>query len=65
MTSHLFWMVLHATLLSGFLSVLWRSERRARIKFFAKAWTILVIGSIALAWVMYWMPGRSPIQFPG
>ncbi len=65
MNSHLFWMVLHATLLSGFLSVLWRSDAPSRIRFFAKVWGILVLGSIALAWVMYWMPSHSPIDFPG
>lgn len=65
MSSHLLWMLVHATLVASFLAVLWREERRERLRFFAKVWGILVLGGIALAWVMYWMPLRPPVSFPG
>lgn len=64
MSSHLLWMVLHATLVAAFLCVLWRQERQERIRFFTKVWGILVLGGIALAWLMYWMPSTPPISFP-
>ncbi len=64
MRGHLPWMLLHATLIAGFLSVLWRRGRPERIRFFIKVWLILILGGIALAWIMYWMPHSPPIHFP-
>lgn len=65
MSSHLLWMFVHATLVAAFLCVLWRQERTERIRFFAKVWGILMVGGIALGWLMYWMPSQPPISFPG
>ena len=65
MSGHLLWMVVHATLISVFLAVLWRREAGDRVRFFAKVWSILIFGGIAFAWLMYWLPGGSAITFPG
>lgn len=51
-------MVLLATLIAAFLALLWRDEKRERIRFFAKLWLSIVGGSIALGWLMLLVPPR-------
>ena len=50
---HAILMLVHATLLSGFLALLWREEPRAVRRFFVRTWLALVAGGLALAWLMY------------
>jgi hypothetical protein len=49
-------MVFLATLLSMFLSLLWRENLRERRRFFTRVWLALVGGALALAWLMYPFP---------
>ena len=49
-------LVFLATLLSAFLSLLWRETPRERSRFFARVWLALVGGALALAWLMYPFP---------
>jgi hypothetical protein len=49
-------MVFLATLLSMFLSLLWREGLRERRRFFTRVWLALVGGALALAWLMYPFP---------
>ncbi len=51
-------LVLLATVLSAFFALLWRDEATARRRFFARMWTAIVGGSLALAWAMSFVGGR-------
>lgn len=51
-------MVLLATLIAAFLALLWRDERRDRVRFFARLWLSIVGCSIALGWLMLLLPPR-------
>ena len=53
---HFLIMVLYALLLSVFLAVLWASDRPARLRLFAKIFGALVVGGLAVAWLMYPFP---------
>ena len=53
---HFLIMVLYALLLSMFLAVLWGSDRPARLRLFAKIFGALVVGGLAVAWLMYPFP---------
>ncbi len=50
---HALLMLVHATLLSAFLALLWREEPRAVRRFFVATWLALVGGGLALAWLMF------------
>lgn len=53
---HLFLLVWHALLVAVFFAFLWRRGRRERLQLFAKTFLIMVLGSIALAWLMFPFP---------
>ena len=53
---HFLIMTLYALLVSVFFSVLWANERRARLRLFAKIFGALLLGGLALAWLMYPFP---------
>ena len=55
---HVFHLVLLATILAAFFSLLWRDEAAARRRFFARMWAAIVGGSIAVAWAMSLVGGR-------
>ena len=54
--NHIVLMVLYAIATGLFFTLLWKSERRERIRFFLFVVLGLVLGGIALAWVMYPFP---------
>ena len=56
--NHIVLMVLYAAATSGFFALLWKSERQERIRFFVVVFLSLLVGGIALAWVMYPFPLR-------
>lgn len=56
--SHVVLMFLYAFLLALFFSLLWRSERRERIRTFLIIFCSLLFGGIALGWLMYPFPLR-------
>ncbi len=49
---HAFLMVVHATLLSAFLALLWREEPAAVRRFFVRTWLALAGGALAVAWLL-------------
>jgi hypothetical protein len=53
---HFLIMTLYALLVSVFFSVLWANERRARLRLFVKIFGALLLGGLALAWLMYPFP---------
>ena len=61
---HLAAMTLYAALLSVFFATLWRRERPAQIKRFARIVGSLLLGAIALGWLMYFFPSGPPAPIP-
>ena len=58
--SHFLLMVLYASMVSLFLSVLWQRGPRARMGLFLKLFLGLVLGALAVAYLMYPFPGPPP-----
>ena len=54
--NHVVLMFLYAAATALFFSLLWRTERRERIRFFLWMFVSLFLGGIALAWAMYPFP---------
>ena len=57
MTSHLLHLLVYATLVSAFFAVLAREGLRARLRFGGILWAAMVLGTLALAFVMVPFPG--------
>jgi hypothetical protein len=53
---HFLIMTLYALLISLFFALLWRAERRERVGLFVKLFLALVVGALAVAWLMYPFP---------
>ncbi len=53
---HLLLLVWHALLVSVFFAFLWRSDGPARRRLFLKTFLIMVLGGLALGWLMYPVP---------
>jgi len=53
---HFLIMLLYALLASSFFALLWRETRRERWKLFATLMASLVLGGLAVAWLMYPFP---------
>ncbi len=53
---HFLIMTLYALLISVFFALLWRSGRRERVSLFVKLFLALVVGALAVAWLMYPFP---------
>ena len=53
---HFLIMTLYALLISMFFALLWRSEKRERVGLFVKLFLALVVGALAVAWLMYPFP---------
>jgi cytochrome bd-type quinol oxidase subunit 2 len=56
MLDHLLLMVLHALLIAVFFSFLWKHDRRERWRYFLKVFAALLLGAVALGWIMYPFP---------
>ena len=54
--NHIVLMVLYALATALFFALLWKHERREQLRFFLFVFLALVIGGVALAWVMYPFP---------
>ena len=52
-TDHFLIMTLYAFLVSAFFALLWRQEKRERWKLFGLLLASLVVGGLAVAWLMY------------
>jgi uncharacterized membrane protein YfcA len=53
---HFLIMTLYAFLVSAFFALLWRQERRERWRLFGLLMASLVLGGLAVAWLMYPFP---------
>jgi len=54
--NHFTLMFLYAVATALFFALLWRSERRERIRFFIIVFLSLMLGGILLGWLMYPAP---------
>jgi hypothetical protein len=53
---HFLIMTLYALLISMFFALLWRSGKRERVSLFVRLFLALVVGALAVAWLMYPFP---------
>jgi hypothetical protein len=53
---HFLIMTLYAFLVSAFFALLWREDRKERWKLFGTLVGSLVLGGLAVAWLMYPFP---------
>lgn len=53
---HFLIMSVYALLVSSFFALLWREEKRERWKLFGILFGSLVLGGLAVAWLMYPFP---------
>lgn len=64
MLSHFLLMVLYALLVSVFFTALWRREWREQRKLFLQLFLGMVLGGLAVAWLMFPFPSGPPTPFP-
>lgn len=64
MLSHFLLMVLYAFIVSMFFTLLWRRERRERIRLFLQLFLGMVGGGLLVAWLMYPFPPGPPAPIP-
>jgi hypothetical protein len=55
-TDHFLIMAVYALLVSGFFALLWRDSPRDRLRLFAILLAALLLGGLAVAWLMYPFP---------
>lgn len=55
-TDHFLIMATYALLVSAFFTLLWRDERRERLRLFGILIAALLLGGLAVAWLMYPFP---------
>jgi hypothetical protein len=53
---HLVLLVWHALLVSVFFAFLWRKQPRDRTRLFLKTFLLMLLGGVALGWLMYPFP---------
>lgn len=53
---HFLIMTIYALLVSAFFGLLWRSDRRERLILCGKIFAALILGGLAVAWLMYPLP---------
>jgi cytochrome bd-type quinol oxidase subunit 2 len=56
--THIVLMFVYAVATALFFALLWKPTRRERIRFFIWVFAALLLGGIALGWVMYPFPIR-------
>ena len=56
-TDHFIIMTVYAVLVSAFFALLWREGRRERLRLFGILIAALILGGLAVAWLMYPFPG--------
>lgn len=57
---HVLLMTLYALIVSVFFATLWRHTWRAQRRLFLQMFLGLVVGALALAWLMYPFPSGPP-----
>ncbi len=56
--NHIVLMFIYAMATALFFTLLWKEEKRERIRFFATIFVSLFLGGIILGWMMYPFPLR-------
>lgn len=56
--SHILYMVLFSLLCSSFFALYWRDSFRDMVKLFTKILAYMILGGIAVAWLMFLFPPR-------
>ena len=64
MQSHLTLMLLYALFVSVFFAFLWRRRRSDQLRLFLQLFLGLVVGAIAVGWLMYPFPSGPPAPIP-
>jgi hypothetical protein len=62
--SHFLLLVLYALLVSVFFALLWRNEKRERVRLFLQIFFGMVGGALIVAWLMYPFPPGPPAPIP-
>jgi len=62
--SHFLLMVVYALLVSLFFTALWRRERKEQVQLFLQLFLGMVVGGLAVAWLMYPFPSGPPAPIP-
>jgi len=62
--SHFLLMVLYALIVSVFFAILWRRDRRGQVALFLQLFLGMVLGGLAIAWLMYPFPSGPPQPIP-
>jgi Ni/Fe-hydrogenase subunit HybB-like protein len=62
--SHFLLMVVYALLVSLFFTALWRRERKEQVTLFLQLFLGMVVGGLAVAWLMYPFPSGPPAPIP-
>lgn len=62
--SHFLLMVVYSLLVSLFFAVLWRRGRRDQAVLFLQLFLGMVLGGLAVAWLMYPFPAGPPQPIP-
>ncbi|HEX9286246.1 MAG TPA: hypothetical protein VF999_03150 [Thermoanaerobaculia bacterium] len=55
-TDHFLVMAVYGLLVSGFFALLWRDSSRDRLRLFGILLAALLLGGLAVAWLMYPFP---------
>ncbi len=64
MPSHFLLMVLYALLVGVFFAALWRRRWPEQAKLFLQLFLGMVVGGLAVAWLMFPFPGGPPTPGP-
>ncbi len=62
--SHILLMTVYALLVSLFFAVMQRREPRAQLRLFLQLFLGMMLGGLALAWLMYPFPSGPPAPIP-
>jgi hypothetical protein len=55
---HVVLMLFYAAAVASFFALLWRSERKSRVRLFLIIFTSMSLGGLALGWLMFPFPIR-------
>lgn len=62
--SHFLLMVVFALIVSLFFSLLWRRGRGPQVRLFLQLFLGMMLGGLAIAWLMYPFPQGPPAPIP-
>lgn len=62
--SHFLLMVLYALVVSTFFGLLWHDDARSRVRLSLKLFLGMVLGALAVAWILYFIPSGPPVPYP-